>query len=267
VLIADGSGRGTCLPIVDAGLTLPVENEVIAADSRRFFCVDPRDGMAVFQFTKPRKVGLHQPTDERSTLCSLNLPIDPGARPFLERLECQVQIDHDYVAHVSLISKLRGEAVKAEFHDLDFGLALPEGGTGTKAYKKGENLSHKDGQNEKSTKSRRAADVAIVSANVALRSNVLEFENWTLVPGDIVEVWKPNFLVADSREPPEFQRDEKMYYAKCVFCRRTIYEISEQGPVDDCRRHRCGEEKRSILPHREAAMIAPVVSDHALDGH
>ena len=79
VLVADGIGRGTYLPIVDAGLALPVENEVIAADSRRFFCVDPRDGTAVFAFAKPNKVGLVHPTDERATLCSVNLPIDPGA--------------------------------------------------------------------------------------------------------------------------------------------------------------------------------------------
>jgi molecular chaperone DnaK len=97
VLVADGSGRGAYLPILDAGAPLPIENEVKAIPSRRFFCVDPRDGVAVFEFAKPRKVGLLQATDERITMCALNLPIDPSARPFLERLECQVQLDHDYV--------------------------------------------------------------------------------------------------------------------------------------------------------------------------
>ena len=109
VLVADGGGRGAYLPIVDAGLTLPVENEDVAADSRRFFCVDPRDGVAGFEFAKPRKVGVLQTNDERSTMRSLNLQIDPSARPFLERLECKVRIDHDFVAHVSLHSKGRGE--------------------------------------------------------------------------------------------------------------------------------------------------------------
>lgn len=256
VLVADGAGRGTYLPIIDAGLTLPVENEVIAADNRRFFCVDPRDGMAVFEFAKPRKVGLLHPADERSTLCSLNLPIDPEARPFLERLECQVQIDHDYIAHVSLNSKLRGEAVEAEFHDLDFGLALPTSGTGTEAPEDGDEAGQDD--DEEPTQKQRAAALATVSgAKVTLRSNVSDVERWTLVPGDIVELWKPNFLVKDSRESSEFQHDEKMYYVRCAFCRRTIYEIRQQGPVDACSRHRCGEEGRPIPPNWHAAMTEP----------
>ena len=57
VLVADGGGRGAYLPIVDAGLTLPVENEDVAADSRRFFCVDPRDGVAGFELRQASQGG------------------------------------------------------------------------------------------------------------------------------------------------------------------------------------------------------------------
>lgn len=242
LLIADGSGRGIYLPVVDAGLALPIENQVVAADQRRFFCADPRDGIAVFQFAKPRKVGLLQPGDERSTLCSLTLPVDPGARPFLERLECRVEIDHDYVAHVSLSSKLRGSTVEAELHDLDFGLVMPADGANTEVLEGGGEAGQDDHVRHKQ-KDRDAGPATVSGVNIVLRSNISNAEKWSLVSGDIVEYWKPNFLVKHSKYASQFQHDEKMYYVKCSHCQRTIYEITQQGPVDACRQFRCGEEK------------------------
>ena len=243
VLVADGFGRGTYLPLVNTGLALPLENQTIAAVNRRFFCIDPRDGMATFEFAKPRKVGLLQSTDERATLASLNLPIDPGARAFLERLECQVQIDHDYIARVSLRSKLRDEMVDAEIYDLDFGLALPTSDPSSgRPSADGEPGHGRDNQQRDALRAGKQASVS--GSKVTLRSNISDAEEWTLVPGDVVKIWQPNFLVKDSREPTDFQREEEMYYVPCAFCRRTIYQIRNQGPVDDCRRNRCGEEKK-----------------------
>jgi molecular chaperone DnaK len=125
VLVTDGSGRGTYLPIAPAGIRMPVENENITVTNRKFFCVDPRDGAAVFEFAKPRAAGLIQLSDDRETICVATLPVDPDASPLLERLECEVQIDHDYVAHATLRSRGRQQATQIEFHQLDFGLTLP----------------------------------------------------------------------------------------------------------------------------------------------
>ena len=126
LLVAGGQGRGTWLSLVDADFRLPVANQIAAADNRRFYCTDPRDGRAVFEFGKPRKVGVVQPGDERETLAVLTLPVDPTARPLLERLECEVQIDHDYIARVTVKSSGVGKAVSKEIHSLDFGLTLPQ---------------------------------------------------------------------------------------------------------------------------------------------
>ncbi|MYC24718.1 MAG: Hsp70 family protein [Gammaproteobacteria bacterium] len=126
ILVAGDQGRGEWLPLVDAEFSLPVENETAAATNRRFYCTDPRDGQAVFEFGKPRKVGLVQPKDERETVALLTMPVDQTARPLLERLECKVQIDHDYVAKVTVASGTEGRAVEKEIHSLDFGLALPQ---------------------------------------------------------------------------------------------------------------------------------------------
>jgi molecular chaperone DnaK (HSP70) len=256
VLVADGTGRGTYLPLVDAGLTLPVENETIAADNRRFFCIDPRDGMATFEFAKPRKVGLLQPTDERATLSSLNLPVDPGARPFLERLELQVQIDHDYVAHVSLRSKLRGKAVEAEFHELDFGLALPTNEADTETPDE-EGETGQGGGEQEMNQQQEGEHTSTHRPKIALRSNISDIEKWRLVPGDIVKTWKPNFLIKDSKEPTDLQREEEMYYTKCVYCHRTEYKIRTQGAIDACYRYRCGVERTLTSVNRQEAVNKP----------
>ena len=124
VLVAGGQGRGTWLTLVDTEFRLPVENETAAMANRRFYCTDPRDGQAVFELGKPIKVGLVEPQDERQTLAVVRLPVDQTARPLLERLECEVQIDHDYIAKVIVASE-GGRSVSKEIHLLDFGLALP----------------------------------------------------------------------------------------------------------------------------------------------
>ena len=123
VLVAGDRGRGNWLPLVDAEFRLPVENETTAAANRRFYCTDPRDGQAVFELGKPRKIGAVQSEDERETMAVLTLPVDSKARPLLERLQCEVHIDHDYIAKVTVASK--DNSISKEVHSLDFGLALP----------------------------------------------------------------------------------------------------------------------------------------------
>ena len=227
--ITDQEGGKIFLPLVDAGRVLPVENQVIRAAHRRFFCVDPRDEVAVFKFVKPMKVGLLQESDRRSCLGVLNLSVDPEARPFLERLECEVRIDADYIAHVALKSKGRKEMAAAEFHDLEFGLALLEHGPITNPdVPAGTESGTDDGQ----TGSK-------IAGGVSLRSNISDKENWALVPGDIVENWKPNWLVKEWGGSTKFQQYEKMYYEPCTICHRTSYQITNDGPVQHCRDYNC----------------------------
>ena len=242
LVVADGGpSLGAYLPLVDAGINLPVEGESTAVTSTRLYCVDPRDGVAVFQFVKPRNVGsLLSPHDHRTILYSLNLPVDPTASPFLERLECAVQIDQDYIARVSLRSKLRQEAVGAEFHDLDFGLALPTDELPEIATVNRSNTSVTGPGN------RTDAFHGAARTNVSLRSNVSmgddkhHDEKWGLVPGDIVESWQQNYFGRRFNRGSEFQREEKMYYERCVHCQRTRFEINGQGIIEECRISDCG---------------------------
>ncbi len=240
VLVSDGIGRGSCLPLVDTTQILPVENEIIPVCSKRFFCIDPRDGSAVFEFAKPRKVGLLQENDERVKLASLNLPVDPKARPFLERLECEIQIDHDYVAHIRLISKGRREMVETEIHNLDFCLNLSNV-NGRDSEARYDNKFVQSGSKKKNSKSETQHTMTdSFKFKVTLRSNISMDEDWRLIPGDLVSIWRPNFLEKRSRESTNIQREEQMYYETCVYCGRTQYQIDNHGPIKECHGRRCG---------------------------
>ncbi len=126
ILIANATGRGTYYPLVDAGWQLPLENEPIQnVDNTRLFCTDPREGVAVVEVAKPVKIGQTAPSDPRRTLCVAKVRVDPKAEALIERIECHLQIDYDYVASLTLRSTGRQDATRTEFHDLEFGLALP----------------------------------------------------------------------------------------------------------------------------------------------
>lgn len=60
---------------------------------------------------------------------------------------------------------------------------------------------------------------------VRIRSNLCTAPNsWHLVPGDLVK----SFSLSQHELTPK-QRREMMYYERCCLCRRTIFEIEEDG--------------------------------------
>ena len=84
-----------------------------------------------------------------------------------------------------------------------------------------------------------------MSVNVVLRSNITaQGDAWTLVPGDIVEQWKPNHLVVGAIDATLLQREEKGYYVLCAYCKRHVSRIKVDGPVEDCKHYRCSEITR-----------------------
>jgi len=66
---------------VERGLQLPVENQIIRAANHQFVCADPRNGVAVFEFMKPKGVGLIPPSGEREVLCEVTVPVNPNTAP------------------------------------------------------------------------------------------------------------------------------------------------------------------------------------------
>lgn len=234
ILVADTSGRGTLHSLVDAGWTLPIENETQNVANTRLFCVDPREGVAVVEVAKPVKLGKTSPNDPRRTLCVVKVEVDPDAQPLLERIECNLQIDHDYVARVSLQSTGRGAESSEEFHDLEFGLSLAKAAS---ADQQGDELGS-------AGKPGPVGQVrSLANTNLYQRTNVARFDKrtqaqddlWKFVPGDLIEQWRPSYFDTRSDAATPRQLDERNFYVPCARCRRRISQILAEGPVSGCR--------------------------------
>lgn len=215
---------GTYLEIVQEGQQLPVENQSLPILATQFYCVDPRDGVATFQFVRPVKVGYGARTAPRETYATLSLNIDPHAAPFLERLNLSLTIDHDYVVHVEGHSSGKQDRARREIHNLEFALSLPDSSTKRQGI-----ATPEKGMKDRSTRA------SYEAAGVQLRSNVVSRPSaWEVVPGDIVEQWRPNWFDRRSTDATQRQRDEKDYYRDCALCKRSVSRINAEGCVD-CR--------------------------------
>ena len=239
ILCADTSGRGIYYPLVSAGWRLPVENETQNVTNTRLFCTDPREGVAVVELAKPLKVGAPSPTDPRTTLCIATVGVDPKASPLLERIECNLQIDHDYIAKVTLRSMGRRDEQVVDFHDLDFGLALP--------IAENADPSDRTGPKDGDGSGPRGMAVPKQTANLVQRTNIAVDENgarqedpWRLVPGDIVSKWRPGHFDIRGTEASGLQEHERLFYSPCSLCGRNLSQIRAEGPVEQCKRGHCG---------------------------
>jgi molecular chaperone DnaK len=239
ILVADTSGSGTYYPLVAAGWPLPMENEIHAVANTRLFCTDPREGVAVVECAKPVHLGSGGIRDARSALCIASVNVDPNGSPLVERVDCRLTIDHDYVACLSLRSTGIEDETSIEFHDLEFGLTLP---------------NSSNAHTEQSS-AREASPVTINVANLSeaagsrlfQRSNVglasegsSDDDLLSLVPGDIVRRWRPRYFDSQSNIATFRQKLERDFYQLCARCKRKDSQINAQGPVAECFIHSCG---------------------------
>ncbi|MBW6494773.1 MAG: Hsp70 family protein [Burkholderiaceae bacterium] len=250
ILVADTSGRGTYHSLVDAGWTLPIENETQNVANTRLFCVDPREGVAVVEVAKPVRLGKTSPNDPRRSLCVVKVEVDSRAQPLLERIECNLQIDHDYVARVSLKSTGRGAEASEEFHDLEFGLSLAA-------------AASPDRQDEEPSSEGQRGPIgqarALSHTNLYQRTNVARLDErtqapedlWKLVPGDIVGQWRSGHFDTRSNAATPRQHEERYFYVPCPRCRRRISQIKAEGPVPACleSQNYCGFERPRQSKH------------------
>ncbi|EAS50776.1 possible chaperone protein [Aurantimonas manganoxydans SI85-9A1] len=236
ILSADSSGRGTYHTLVPAGTELPMEGQVLSAPNSRLFCTDPTEGVACIEFAKPVAPGRVPSTAPRVTLHSVSVAVDPKANPLIERVTCNLEIDHDYVAKAVLRSLGRKDTQQIEFHDLDFALSLP--------------IDRPDLDDEEdeplppaSKKPSVGPDlIRVRDVNLAQRTNValdVKGDNrtdpyWRVVPGDLVDRYKPNHFDTRSDTASPRQREERLFYQPCVHCGRSISVIMADGPIESC---------------------------------
>ena len=215
ILDADNS----YIPIIGAGETLPVEGQTKQVPVN-FYCVDPRDGVAKLQFARPKQPSRVQPPDPRQVYTTLTLQVDPQAKPLVERLAVNVEIDENLVVHVSAESTVRQHKAEAAIHDLEFGLKLDS----PTERVRDPDTSKGDGANP--IFASRGTRPMENPAAVALRSNVTRYNTSTdLVPGEMV-TWDTLSSIT------ERQLQEHLYYLPCAICRRRLYEIQRDGCTD-----------------------------------
>ena len=208
-------GNDNYSTLIKENTVLPIENQNSPFPFNAY-CVDPRDGYAKFEFARPVWPERSLAGDPRRTYATLLVAVDGDAAPLIERLNINVNIDHDLVATVVACSTMTGHNSEREIHNLEFGLSMSSGNT--------EQL--RDGNDE----SQKRSIIAQKKENgaIKLRSNIVRGEqSWDFVPGDLVDKYK--YKLPPLWEPTSRQHDEKMYYVPCSLCRRTWHQIQLEG--------------------------------------
>jgi molecular chaperone DnaK len=232
---------------VHAGTELPVEGKQIR-NALSMYCVDPRDGIAKFQFSRSKWPGRDAAADERLTYTTLTVEVDEHADPLHERLEVEVRIDHDLIACVSAHSSLRGDLREAEIHDLEFGLGLRPSDSGS------QNAPPAAGQHAQSNAaSPQLSKSAHSQGSVRIRSNVATTSYaWELVPGEIVRKYRTGHELTSK------QRKESTYYIPCYRCGRNIHVINRDG-CDSCNH---ANSTREAAARRAASRVTVFAHSH-----
>lgn len=216
----------TYISLVEPGFELPLENQTVRITQRMFYCADPRDGVAHFQFARPRRLGFGSHRSERLPYLTAQLPVDPFARPFTERLQAEVVVDHDYVVTIQLQATGRNAMVEAKIYDLEFALDLVAAG--------GCSDAESAGETEEPNTAGEGIDEA-ANGEIFLRSNVTgNNDAWHLVPGDAMEALRPSYFVHGNAHPTARQLAERLYYHPCAVCRRDSFECQRDGCDREC---------------------------------
>jgi molecular chaperone DnaK len=159
----------------------------------------------------------------------------------MERLELNMTIDHNYVAHVDLHSTMRGHRLSAEIFDLEFTLTFPSADD-----HKGKSAGV-DENADMSDDTTGSKALPTHTGGVCLRSNITAEQSWQKVPGDLVTQYCPSWFNERAREYSDWQKQEWVYYKDCPYCHRNRYDFRIKG---------CGDSK--CLWKREYPTVSAV---------
>jgi molecular chaperone DnaK len=237
--VADTSGSGSYHALVDTGYSLPKEGGAPPIPVTGFYCIDPRDGVASMEIAKPKAVGRASQYDARDTLAVAKVFVDPNARPLIERINCELQIDQNYVVTVTLSSTGRGDTQSVEFYDLDFALDLNPDRSELDPEEEDDQTDSDEDYTKNDTNE---GSVTSSANNIFYRPNMIPVEQkgqrkddlMRYVPGDIVALWDQNYFDNRSREATPRQIEERMFYKPCSTCKRMPSQIDAEGLSDAC---------------------------------
>lgn len=211
---------GGHIEIVDANQILPLQNQSLPVHKSQYYCTDPRDGVAKFQLARPLKAGYVGPSDPRKPYVVLQVKVSPTTPPLAERLELEVSIDHDYVAHVSARSSLMNDCTSREIHDLEFALSVPL---------PMQDLKYSNGDKDDNLSNTKDGNKKRALGNIQIKTNVTGSKDWGKVPGDLVIQYHPRWFDTGVNNASKFQRAEYDVYQPCAVCKRTLAQIEISG--------------------------------------
>ena len=213
---------GNHIELVSANQELPILGQQIMALKSKFYCTDPRDGIAILQFARPVKPDQFGPGDLRQPYGILRYPVSTVLPPFAEKLDVEILIDHDYVVKVTVGSSVQDQSMRTEceIHDLEFALWIR--GSSSKR----ENASTPE-------KSQRPASTSGITqaANVQIRTNTYNKPNsWGVVSGDLVEKYRERWFDTQGNSPSKEQLAEKVAHTACAIC----YRLESVFMIEGC---------------------------------
>jgi molecular chaperone DnaK len=199
--------RNSYFPLVKAGTNMPREGEVLK-DTLHLYCTDPRDGVAKFQLSAPKRCGRSVlANDPRSHLENLTIKVDQKAHAFHERLELDVIINDDLILEAHARSLVKKDEDKVEIHNLEFGLNLQE------------SVSEEEISDEASFVAERTHPADPERGSLSLRANVSTSDDPSLVPGEYLHSIDSGYFDVRNN-PPKQQVAERLYYEPCFRCGR-----------------------------------------------
>jgi hypothetical protein len=210
--------RNSSMVLIDADTKMPRQGEVQGRECS-LYCADPRDGFAKLQIRVPVRPGKTVlPDDERVVLATFNVDVDPSARPLLERIYLKVTVDEDLILKADATSLNIRSQGSGEVHDLEFGVKLPRTNT--------------DESPKTEPPQPRRQQTARAPGDVALRSNIIDREDRSAIPGELLYETDPAYFDVRTN-PPQIQVDEVLYYQPCARCGRR-----SNDPLCTCDRRR-----------------------------
>jgi molecular chaperone DnaK len=205
---------GTTVPIIDAA----------TPTIKRLYCVDPAKGEATIRFVKPAGLGSYGRSDIRQPLQVSTLPVAQDCRPFTEELELRLRLDRNCVADVELFATVKkGQPVRAEIVDLEFGIALP--------WAVAAERPHSEWEAYRAWKDRGKRLSTAEAGAVRLISNVASAKDWRRVPGNIVKHYDQAYFNDGANLYSMRQKDQFLAYARCCRCHRRDEVIWRDGCV------------------------------------
>ena len=200
--------RSSYLPLIKAGTSMPKMGE-IQHHPFHLYCTDPRDGIAKFRICTPRRPGSTVLANEpRIHMQNVTINVDKEARAFHERLELDIHINDDLILKAHARSLNHGDEDTGEIHNLEFGLRLPALHT-----------KPNSGDSKKDDPPSHSSHVKLPEGSISVRSNVSDSDDISLVPGEFLYEYDPNYFDT-RRNPPDSQVREGLYYQPCSLCGR-----------------------------------------------